>query len=194
MKRASKVISLIVLLGIIFLAGWWLLSGKFTTTIKTSAQKTTLIEASKSLGFAVPAPDYLPNNYEIKEIYVGVSSAYLLISDKEIEEKLVARTSKNGTNQEYEFKCSMKISISWHGGGIPGGIKIPGKHPKITPIQGITESYPIVSRLTYNTLWWHWRPKSDDPGMYSISITANKHVSMGELVKVAESMRLINVE
>ncbi len=180
------------LLGIAFLAsiaGCQVWSDTFTDTLKITAQKTTLEEAGNILGFAIPVPGYLPESYKIQEVYIQDGSVGLLISDKEIEKKLITRSGTSGTYQQYEFQCPMEISIVWSSQGIPGGLKLPGERPKITPSQGTTVASVIVDSGSHNDLWWDWRPNPNLPGMYEIVISATKRISNEELVKVAESMR-----
>ncbi len=164
-------------------------SGSFAQTLPLTAQKTTLEEASKTLGFAIPVPSYLPNGYNIQDVYIQDNSVRLLISNKEIEKKLVTQSGTSGTFQQYEFQCQMEIGIVWNSQGIPGGLKLPGERPKITPSQGSTVASVIVDRESHNDLWWDWRPNSNEPGMFEIVISANKLISGQELVKIAESVR-----
>jgi len=172
------------------IAGCQAQSGTFTDTLKTTAQKTTREEASKTVGFVVLVPGYLPQDYKIQEVYIQDSSVRLLISDKEIERKLVARSSASGEYQQYEFRCPMVINIVWSSQGIPGGLKLPGERPEITPVQGTTIASVIVDRESRHDLWWDWRPDPLDRGMYEIVISASKQISKEELVKVAESISI----
>ncbi|GAI42027.1 unnamed protein product, partial [marine sediment metagenome] len=66
----------------------------FTIPLALTVQKTTLEEASNIVGLAVPVPTYLPESYEVQEVYLrpmtsGPPGVILLISDREIERKLV---------------------------------------------------------------------------------------------------------
>ncbi len=170
------------------IAGCQAPSDTFTDTFKINAQKTTLAEAGRTLGIAVPVPGYLPEDYKIQEVYLQDDSIRLLISNKEIEKKLVIQSGASGEYQQYESRCPMEINIVWSSQGIPGGLKLPGERPRITPTQGTTIASVIVDRESHHDLWWDWRPHPDEPGMYEIVISASKQISKEELVKVAESM------
>ncbi|MDD5537388.1 MAG: hypothetical protein PHF12_00300 [Candidatus Omnitrophica bacterium] len=172
------------------IAGCQARSDTFTDSLKITAQKTTLEEASKTSGFTLPVPGYLPQDYKIQEVYIQDGSVRLLISDKEIEKKLVSRSNTSGSYQEYEFQCPMEINIVWGSQGIPGGLKLPGERPQITPTQGTTIASVIVDRESHNDLWWDWRPNLNEPGMYEIVISATKRISNKELVKVSESISI----
>jgi len=158
----------------------------FTGTLELAAQETTLEEASSIVGVT---PTYLPEGYEIQEVYASDSRVMLLISDEGIEKKLVTHTDAAGTRQRYEFQCKMRMSISWSSQGVPGGLKLPGERPEIKPSGGITIASVIVDRGGHNDLWWHWRPDPANDGMFEIVISAAKNIPKGELVKVAESVQ-----
>lgn len=189
MKRFSLVeIGVLLVLAIIPLAGCQTQSNTFTDNLPLSAQETTLGEAASTLGFAIPVPSYLPNSYKIQDVYIQDNSVNLLISDTKIQKNVVTQTGASGI-QQYEFRCQMDIGIKWGSQGIPGGLKLPGERPTITPTQGTTVASVIVAGETHNDLWWDWRPNPNEPGMYEIVISAIKQISNEELVKVAESVR-----
>lgn len=160
----------------------------FTSILELTAQETTLEEASSIIGVT---PTYLPEGYEIQEVYVSDSRMILLISDEEIEKKLVTPADAAGTRQRYEFQCKMRMSIYWSSQGIPGGLKLPGERPKINPTRGITMASVIEDRGDHNDLWWDWRPEPMEEGMFEIVISAAKNIPKGELVKVSESVQLV---
>jgi hypothetical protein len=189
MKRFSLVgIGFIFILAITTFTGCQTQSNMFTDTLPLSAQKTTLEEAANTLGFAIPVPTYLPDSYKIQDVYMQDNSVYLLISDKKIEKNVVTQNNTSGI-QQYEFRCQMDLGIKWGSQGIPGGLKLPGERPNITPTQGTTIASVIVEGESHNDLWWDWRPNPSNPGMYEIAISAIKQVSKEDLVKVAESIR-----
>jgi hypothetical protein len=116
-------------------------------------------------------PNYLPDGYKIQDVYIqkDLNSVDLLISDKEIK-KSIAAQNNNPEIQQYEFQCQMDIGIKWGSQGIPGGLKLPGERPIITPTQGTSVASVIVTGDTHNDLWWDWRPNPNEPGMYEIVI------------------------
>jgi len=136
----------------------------------TEPQKLTLEEAGYVVGWPVPAPTYLPQGYEIQQVYVKDKTVILRISDEELEDGL---------------QWKMGMTISWHSEGIPGGLKLPGERVKINESTGV-----IVDRGDHNDLWWQWRL---DPGrleMFEFKLSAIKGIPKEELVKVAESVSL----
>lgn len=175
-------VALMVTLLAVTLTGCQLWSATFTSTLELTAQKTTLEEASETIGVTLPVPTYLPEGYEIQEVYVEDSTVRLLISDKETEKKLVTHTDAAGTRQRYEFRCRMTMSISWFSEmGIP--IRLPVKQVKINESTGF-----LQDRSDHNALWWNWYPNPGEPGMFELVISANKEIPEEELVKVAESV------
>jgi len=121
----------------------------FTEVLELSAQKVTLDEASNVVGWEIPVPSYLPQDYKIQEVYVMDSSVGLLISDEEIEKELVTHTDAAGTRQRYEYQSKMGMSISWHSQGVAGGLKLPGDRVMIGETQGV-----IFDAGDHNNLWW----------------------------------------
>jgi hypothetical protein len=105
----------------------------------------------------------------------------LLISDKEIEKKLVTHTDAAGTRQWYELRCPMTMQIVWCDLE-PPGIKLPGKRVNINTSRGV-----IQDRGDHNALWWHWKPDPLQLGAFELVLSAGKRVSTKELVKIAES-------
>lgn len=155
----------------------------FISILPLTAQKTTLQEASSIIGVTVPLPSYLPEGYEVREIYVEDSTVRLLISEKETEKRLVTHTDAAGTRQRYEFRCRMTMSISWFSEmGIP--IRLPVKQVKINESTGF-----LQDRSDHNALWWNWYPNPGEPGMFELVISANKEIPEKELVEVAESVQ-----
>ena len=95
-------------------------SATFTSPLELNAQKTTLEEASGIIGVPVPVPTYLPEDYEIREVYVtGEHEVTLLISDEVIEKKLVGKQVVTDvgtvvTPQRYDVKSKMRMIIRWY--------------------------------------------------------------------------------
>jgi len=161
----------------------------FTSPLELNAQKVTLEEASKIMGVTVPVPTYLPEGYEIQEVYVtGEHEVTLLISDEVIEKKLVGKQVVTDvgtvvTPQRYDAKCKMRMIIRWYPeGGAP--IKLPVEKVKINENWGF-----LQGRGNHNALWWDWCPTSGEPEMFELVLAANKRISKEELAKVAKSVQ-----
>jgi len=188
MKKKSIIIPLVLLVITLFLGcqhGTSLTArvDTFSSPLELYAQKTTLDEAGKIIGITLPVPAYLPEGYQIQEIYVQDRSVTLLISDAPIEKKLVTHTDAAGTVQRYELQEKMEMSVRWYSeNGIP--VRLPGE--KVT----INESYGFLEDSDdYNNLWWDWYPVSGKPGMFELVLSASKGISKNELVKIAGSVR-----
>lgn len=158
----------------------------FTEVLELSVQKVTLDEASNVVGWEIPVPSYLPQDYKIQEVYVMDSSVGLLISDEEIEKELVTHTDAAGTRQRYEYQSKMEMSISWHSQGVAGGLKLPGDKVNIGDTHGV-----IVDAGDHYNLWWQPRPDLEQPGQYEIVLSASKLFKKDELVRIAESVPVV---
>ena len=164
----------------------------FTIPLEFTVQKTTLEEASNIVGLAVPVPTYLPESYEVQEVYLipmmsGPPGVMLLISNRKIEKKLVTHTDAAGTRQLYELQCRMTMSIRW----VSDGHLIP---PKISGSMGrgvnINEgSGLLIWGEENNDLWWTWYPDPNGEGLFELEISVSKDFPEEELVKVAESVQ-----
>lgn len=162
--------------------------------LELSAQEVTLTEASEIIGRPIPAPTYLPKGYAIQEVYIYDHHVILLISDKEIEKKLVTHTDAAGTRQRYEFRCRMNMGMSWWEIETPTletppppppppPRGIPGKWVNIGGRQGF-----IFDKGDHNELIWTWTPARGPLGDVNLSLSAGKRVSSKELLKIAESV------
>ena len=166
----------------------------FTVQLEHAIEKTTLKEAGNTVGLAVPVPTYLPESYEVREVYLtpmasGPPGVILLISDREIERNLVTRTDTTGTLQYYELQCRMTISARWDS----DGLILP---PKISSDMGrgvdINEDSGLIIwgwDEESNDLWWTLNPDPDDEGLFVLEISVSKDFPEGELVRVAESVQ-----
>lgn len=159
----------------------------FTDVLELSAQKVTLAEAGETIGWDIPVPAYLPEGYEIKEIYVRNGSVRLLISDEVIEKELVIHTDAAGTRQRYEYQSKMEMSISWHSQGVAGGLKLPGDKVDIGETYGV-----IFDAGGHYDLWWQPRPDPEQPGQYELVLSASKLFKKDELVRIAESVSVMS--
>ena len=161
----------------------------FTSPLELNAQKVTLEEASKIMGVTVPVPTYLPEGYEIQEVYVtSEHEVTLLISDEVIEKKLVGKQVVTDvgtvvTPQRYDVKCKMRMIMRWSPeGGVP--IKLPVEKVRIDGSWGF-----LQDRGDHRALWWEWFPEPGKPAMFELVLAASKKISKEELVKVAESVQ-----
>jgi hypothetical protein len=137
-------------------------------------EKTSLGKIPGTLGMtdvAVPIPSYLPENCEIKEVYLGevkhgeYGAIRFVISDVEVE------------HQGEEVKCVLLMHTRWMRKGPAGGLKIPGT------------SYFELGRTGIAAL-----DQTDDPvalwvqlRQFEIVVLASKDFPTEELIKVAES-------
>jgi hypothetical protein len=157
----------------------------FTEPLELTAQKATLEEASSIIGVTVPVPTYLPEGYEIQEVYLDDSTARLFISDEEIEKKLVTHTDAAGTRQRYEVQCKMEMSVRWYPeGGAP--IKLPVEKVQVNEKRGF-----LQDRGDHRALWWDWFPEPGKPAMFELVLAASKRISKEDLVKIAESVLFV---
>jgi len=159
----------------------------FTEVLELSAQKVTLAEASETIGWDIPVPAYLPEGYEIKEVYVHDGSIRLLISDEVIGKELVTHSDAAGTSQRYEYQSKIEMGISWHSQGVAGGLKLPGDKVNIGETHGV-----IFDAGDHYNLWWQPRPDLEQPGQFEIVLSASKLFKKDELVRVAESVPVVS--
>jgi hypothetical protein len=152
-----------------------------TTEYTSLGWRTTIEDASERIGINVPAPTYLPEGYEIKEVYIKernhdtVDHVVLLISDEDI------------IWQGDEYQCKTKIEIIY---GFMPGLKIEyGKFVKIGE-KGVQEvwGYLLGEEDDNYQLWYQWNPVSrGQADFFTMAITAYTGISEEELLKIAES-------
>jgi hypothetical protein len=156
----------------------------FFNYIELSDQKLTLEEASRILGAAVPQPAYLPKGYKVQEIYAQDSSLRLLISDTEIEKRLMTVGDGTGARDRHFFRCKMEMDIKWHPEGKPDGLDARGEEVTIGRNKGI-----LIYRESHLDLRWLLPPQStpDKPGQYEMALKASQD-NKDELFKIAQSV------
>lgn len=132
-------------------------------------QKMTLEEASLTIGLPVLAPTYLPESYEVREVYLKDTGSYtewivvMLISDEELVQK------------DGRYNEKMRLTIYWHD---VGGLKMPWAER----IQ-IGDSYGMLEEEDdRNDLSWIVRPGR------RLVLSAEKDIPTEELAKIAESV------
>jgi hypothetical protein len=170
MKKPPIIFILVLTMLAVTLTSCQLWSSTFTDTLDPNDyQKTTLEEASNIIGLAVPTPTYLPEGYEVREVYIkdtGDSTEWiivLLISDGGIEWK--------GT----EYQCKMRLTVYWRDAG---GLKMPwAKRVQIGDSYGMLEK-----EKDHNDLSWIIQPGR------KFVLSAGKVFSTKELIKIAESV------
>jgi hypothetical protein len=152
-----------------------------TETVESDAESLTLEEASIFLGVSVPTPHYLPDSYEIQEIYIGDDTVRLIISDETVE-----KTPANGDDAVgfYTFRCKMIMSVRWFGEGKAPPVRLPLEKVKINDTTGFLEE-----KSDHSVLWWNWRPDPGQKGFFEIILSASKSISKKELIKIAGSVK-----
>jgi len=169
MKKSPSVFILILTMLAVTLTGCHLWSATFTDTLDLNDyQKTTLEEAGNIIGLAVFTPTYLPEGYEVREVYIkdtGDSTEWivvLLISDGGIEWK------------GKEYQCNMRLTVYWHD---VGGLKMPWADR----VQ-IGDSYGMLEKeKDHNDLSWIIQPGR------KLVLSAGKGIPAKELIKIAAS-------
>jgi len=143
--------------------------------------RTTVEDAGKRIGVDIPAPSYLPEGYEIKEVYIeernhgSNDSVILLISDEEV------------VWLDDDYQCKIRMSIDY---GTLVGLKMPWARDVML---GEIAGYGVVGHLVedeegHNSIWYQWYP---DPhgqeGGFEIIISTAVVIPEEELIKIAES-------
>ena len=146
-----------------------------------SYEKTTIAEASSILGVVIPIPKYLPDDCQIQDIYIRTES-----SEASFRSVLFLVSAKDVEWVEGVPECEIELHMGWSEVGRWLGIKVPGER---VSIKGSTEGGVIVDLEDCIDLWWHWRPDPDKKGEFEIQLSATKHLSKEELVKIAESLK-----
>jgi hypothetical protein len=161
---------------------------KFTVEIHESlwGEKTGLEEVPIILGMTdvtLPTPSYLPENCEIKEVYLSEvryrehGMIRLVISDEEVE------------HQGQDFECVLLMQINWAG---IDGHTIPMKLPPNGDETGwgvwgfsAGEVRAVLDKRDDPVaLWWQW-PR--DCGPFEIVLVASKAFPENELIKIVKS-------
>ena len=131
--------------------------------------EVSLDEASDILGVNIPVPNYLPEGYEIRKVYLEENIVTLVISGEQV-----------GTDLQW----GIKMNVVWNNSQVFEPIKLPFERIEIDDnITGF-----IMQRETVNELWWEWFPDPGDEGWFEFMISAEKAITEEEMVKVARSM------
>jgi len=132
-------------------------------------QKTTLEEASQVIGVLVHAPAYLPEGYEIREVYLKDTGSFtewivvMLISDEEL------------VQEDGKYNEKMRLTIYWHD---VGGLKMPWAER----VQ-IGDGYGMLEKEDdHNDLSWIVRPGR------RLMLSAAKDIPTKELANIAASV------
>jgi len=131
-----------------------------------SQVKKSLKEAGGKLGIEIPWPHYLPEGYEIVNVFVSDnSSATLMISDK--KDRLI------------------ELKIMWRPEGlIPYRIDLNAPTVEFNGHIGQL----IESGDTRIGVVWNWYPERYKPGLIVLRLLAPKDIPVSELVSIAGSV------
>jgi hypothetical protein len=141
-------------------------------------KSTTIQEASEIMRASVPVPAYLPDESEIKGVFIkdsgNSSRVQLIVSDQEL-------IWENG-----QVECKMAIQVAWNSQG-QIALKLMGKRVQVN------DCYAVITRDSdvNDALWWQWpcKTSSSAPGQYEIVISASNDFPTDEFIKVAESLK-----
>lgn len=167
MAGKRLIILLLVLIMVVSGLSCHILYPTFDFTLGPGYEEATIAEVEQQLPEPLPLPRYLPDDYEIKQVYLHGREpqtswmVHLLISDKPI------------VREGNQFHCKMVLTItSW----IPG-FKMPwAEHVHFDSHIGMLEK-----ETDHNTLNWML-------GSKGLSLHAIKKFSKEELVRIAESV------
>jgi hypothetical protein len=150
-------------------------------------QRVSVKQAEEVMGRHLPIPTYLPEQYEIRAVYImeiakQVRTVDLIISDQSISE-----------TQEPVLKVppdKMDLQISWS--IVPSfGIKLEGERFDVSEGRpGRFEGAIFRETATNNQLLWNWMPdrSPDHPEHFAFWLFADKSISKEDLVKIARSV------
>jgi hypothetical protein len=170
MKKSPSIFILILTMLAVTLTGCQLWSTTFTDTLDLNDyQKTTLEEAGNIIGLTVPTPTYLPEGYEVREVYIKDTRdstewiVVLLISDGGIEWKGA------------EYQCNMRLTVYWRD---VGGLKMPWAER----VQ-IGDNYGMLEKEEdHNDFSWIIQPGR------KLVLSAGKGVPTEEMINIADSI------
>ena len=167
-------------------------TGTIIAEVDLAYEETNLEGAANIVGLTLPLPTYLPEGYEIREVYIWAegSELILLISDREIKKELVTFTVYHDgkplqTRQRWDCKCKMEMIIGCPAGG---GLKMPwAERVEIGQIRG-----RWVTGDESNSLWWQIKAAPGEEGLveiasFEIVLRASKNISKEEMIRIAES-------
>jgi hypothetical protein len=139
--------------------------------------RTTIAEINALIENQLTLPAFLPEGYEIKEVYDNSPSNILIL----ISDQPIIWTGK-------QFTCRLILFIDW--GGMGTGFKwLKGERQLLRE----TESVLVEEKDEY-ILWWdNFSVYSDEYIQKSalISLTASKNLDKETLIKIAESVPLV---
>jgi hypothetical protein len=153
----------------------------------TYPQLVSLKQAEDVMGRHLPIPTYLPEQYEIRAVYIMEiakqgRTVILIISDQSISE-----------TQEPVLKVppdKMDLQISWS--IAPSfGIKLEGERFDVSNGRPGYEGAIFQETRTNNRLLWNWRPNlaPDHPEHFEFWLSVDKSISKEDLVKIARSVK-----
>jgi hypothetical protein len=154
----------------------------FLNYLELTAKRINPDEASGVLGAALPRPDYLPEGYQIREIYKQDDWLRLLISDNPIVQDKIKLGDATGARERYRFTCQMEMAVRWYPDGKPEGLDVRGEDITVGEVKGI-----LIYRESNLELRW-LLPSQSTPGQYEIALKASQN-NKDELLKVAQSLK-----
>ncbi len=126
-------------------------------------------KAEKRIGTKIPKPDYLPGDFKLHKVILMnkdiVSLFYISLSGEEIE-----------------------LKITWRSEGI-----IPWKVDQDAPTVEIGDNLAqLFENEDNNRIVWNWIPNKRENSFFIISLSYPKYLSISEIVKMADSLKLEN--
>ena len=148
--------------------------------LELNAKESTLEEAARFLGVAVPQPDYLPEGYVVQDVYTQDDAVKIYLAENPIEKRIISMGDAGESRQQYTLQCKMGITINWHPEGEDIARAI-GESTDVGKYQGV-----VIDREQHYQLWWLMPGKS---GQYEITLAAGKKMPLDELKKIAQSFK-----
>ena len=167
-----RIKKLIIVCGILLLTLYLAVSSAGCCANAADFPEISLDEASDILGVNVPLPAYLPEGYEIRNVYLEENIVTLIISGEQVG---------------VDLQWGMKIDIIWNNSQVFEPIELPFERIRIDDnITGF-----IMQWETVNELWWEWFPDPGDEGWFEFMISAEKAITKEEMIKVARGMETL---
>ena len=141
--------------------------------------KVSVEQANEIIGASLPAPTYLPEGFQISDIYVlekDSDSVHIVI--------LISDTAANEMkpNDAKQVPQKIEMYVTLYRRGQVGGLKLEGEWFDIDGTKGV-----LVTKETSYTIWWIL-PYRQPPGQYELKLSAMKEIPKEELVKTARSV------
>ena len=149
-----------------------------TGELPDNSSKITFSEFESRRGQKLPVPAYLPQGYEIKEIYYYLFDIYLvLISDQPVQ----------WTGNQY--RCRLAFVTQW--GGVSGGFKWLAGKGEFQYLPGTNNLCVLVNEDDVQILWWQnysTYKEGYERRTALLSLYANRQLPKDELIQIALSV------